>query len=83
MTAAPGSSLEPDVIAGHRVDVTTGHRVECLEDDVAWEDELWLPGDDLIEGHVQKSALRPLLGICDQGGGLPSAWRCQEEGGHL
>ena len=55
MTAAPGSSLEPDVIAGHRV--------EGLADDVAWEDELWLPGDDLIEGHVWKSALRPLLSI--------------------
>ena len=75
VTAAPGSSLEPDVIAGHRV--------EGLADDVAWEDELWLPGDDLIEGHVWKSALRPLLSICDQGGGLPGAWGCQEEGGHL
>lgn len=48
VTAAPGSSLELDVIAGHGV--------ECLADDVAWEDELWLPGDVLVEGHVWKSA---------------------------
>lgn len=48
MTAAPGSSLELDAIAGHGV--------ECLADDVAWEDELWLPGDVLVEGHVWKSA---------------------------
>lgn len=60
-----------------------GHGVECLADDVAWGGELRLPGDVLVEGHVWKSALRPLLGISDQGGGLPSAWGCQEEGGHL
>lgn len=53
--------------------MTAGHKVECLADDVAWGDELRLPGDVLVEGHVWKSALRPLLGIRDQGGGLPGA----------
>lgn len=48
VTEAPESSLELDVIAGHGV--------ERLADDVAWEDELWLPGDVLVEGHVWKSA---------------------------
>ena len=43
--------------------MTAGHKVECLADDVAWGDELRLPGDVLVEGHVWKSALRPLLGI--------------------
>lgn len=46
--------------------------MEGLADDIAGEDELGLLGDALVEGHVQKPALRPLLSVLDQGGGLPS-----------
>lgn len=48
-------------------------------DDIAGEDSLGLLCDALVECHIQKPALRPLLSILDQGRGLPGAWGSQEE----
>lgn len=53
--------------------------MEGFADDVAGEDKLCLLGDALVEGDIQKPALRPLLSILDQGRRLPGACGSQEK----
>lgn len=60
-------------------DVSIGHGMKGFADDIAGEDQLGLLGNALVEGHIQKPALRPLLRVLDQGRGLPGAWGSQEE----
>lgn len=71
MMVATRCSLPPNV--------SVGHGVEGLAGDIAGEDQLGLLRDALVERHIQEPALRPLLGVFDQGGGLPGAWGSQEE----
>lgn len=47
--------------------------MKSFADDVAGEDKLCLFCNALVESHVEKPALRPLLGILDKSRGLPSA----------
>lgn len=53
--------------------------MERFADDIAGEDKLCLLCDALVEGDVQKPALRPLLSVLNQGRSFPSACGSQRK----